>query len=253
MFQVTVIMKLLVVFAMCVLAASASVVEMIMDGNLVPNQDLEEKLYNSIFTGKYDSAVAQSLEHERQNKGSVIQNVVNNLIVDKRQNTIEYCYKLWVGKGQHILRKYFPLSFQLSMTGDFVKLVYRNYKLALKLSCYYYLNNERIAYGDGKNKDQDVISWKFITLWEDNRVYFKIYNTKYNQYLKMSSKIDCNARDRIAKGSNTADSTSEQWFLQPAMCVLAANTSIVEMIMDGNLAPNQDLGEKLYNGFSGHF
>ncbi|KAA2237146.1 hypothetical protein F0L68_41675, partial [Solihabitans fulvus] len=75
-------MKLLVVFAMCMLAASAGVVELSADTS---NQDLEEKLYNSILTGDYDSAVRQSLEYENQGKGSIIQNVVNNLIIDKRR------------------------------------------------------------------------------------------------------------------------------------------------------------------------
>ncbi|XP_028029505.1 low molecular 30 kDa lipoprotein PBMHP-12-like [Bombyx mandarina] len=216
MFQVTVTMKLLVVFAMCVLAASASVVEMIMDVNLAPNQDLEEKLYNSVLAGNYDSAVAQSLEYERQNKGSVIKNVVDDLIIDKRRNTMEYCYKLWVGNGQHIVRKYFPFNFRLIMAGKFVKLISRNYNLALKLGSTNNPSNERLAYGDGVDKHTQLVSWKFITLWENNRVYFKIHNTKYNQYLKMSSKTDCNNRDRLVYGGDTAYSISEQWFLQPA-------------------------------------
>ncbi|KAA2235487.1 hypothetical protein F0L68_41915, partial [Solihabitans fulvus] len=78
-------MKLLVVFAMCVLAASAGVVELSADSMSPSNQDLEDKLYNSILTGDYDSAVRKSLEYESQGQGSIVQNVVNNLIIDKRR------------------------------------------------------------------------------------------------------------------------------------------------------------------------
>ncbi|XP_028029509.1 low molecular mass 30 kDa lipoprotein 21G1-like [Bombyx mandarina] len=206
-------MKLLVVLAMCVLAANAGVVELSADSS---NQDLEEKLYNSILTGDYDSAVRQSLEYESQGKGSIVGNVTYNLIVDRRQNTMEYCYKLWVGNGEHIVRKYFPFNFRLIMAGNYVNLIYRNYKLALKLGSTTNPSNERIAYGDGADKHTEFVSWKFVTLWEDNRVYFKIHNTKYNQYLKLSSKTDSNTGDRLVYGDSTADSTSEQWFLQPA-------------------------------------
>ncbi|XP_012550539.1 low molecular mass 30 kDa lipoprotein 21G1 isoform X1 [Bombyx mori] len=208
-------MKFLVVFASCVLAVSAGVTEMSAGSMSSSNKELEEKLYNSILTGDYDSAVRQSLEYENQGKGSIIQNVVNNLIIDKSRNTMEYCYKLWVGNGQHIVRKYFPYNFRLIMAGNFVKLIYRNYNLALKLGPTLDPANERLAYGDGKEKNSDLISWKFITLWENNRVYFKIHNTKYNQYLKLSSTTDCNTQDRVIFGTNTADTTREQWFLQP--------------------------------------
>nr|P09338.1 RecName: Full=Low molecular mass lipoprotein PBMHPC-23; Flags: Precursor [Bombyx mori]CAA30437.1 unnamed protein product [Bombyx mori] len=210
-------MKFLVVFAVvraCVTPACAEMSAVSMSSS---NKELEEKLYNSILTGDYDSAVRQSLEYESQGKGSIIQNVVNNLIIDKRRNTMEYCYKLWVGNGQEIVRKYFPLNFRLIMAGNYVKIIYRNYNLALKLGSTTNPSNERIAYGDGVDKHTELVSWKFITLWENNRVYFKIHNTKYNQYLKMSTTTcNCNSRDRVVYGGNSADSTREQWFFQPA-------------------------------------
>ncbi|NP_001095199.1 low molecular mass 30 kDa lipoprotein 21G1 precursor [Bombyx mori] len=209
-------MKFVVVFASCVLAVSAGVTEMSAASMSSSNKELEEKLYNSILTGDYDSAVRQSLEYENQGKGSIIQNVVNNLIIDGSRNTMEYCYKLWVGNGQHIVRKYFPYNFRLIMAGNFVKLIYRNYNLALKLGPTLDPANERLAYGDGKEKNSDLISWKsHYLVGEQHSVLQDPPTLSYNQYLKLSSTTDCNTQDRIIFGTNTADTTREQWFLQP--------------------------------------
>ncbi|KAA2241277.1 hypothetical protein F0L68_41440, partial [Solihabitans fulvus] len=56
----------------------------------VPNDILEEQLYNSIVVADYDSAVEKSKHLYEEKKSEVITNVVNKLIRNNKMNCMEY-------------------------------------------------------------------------------------------------------------------------------------------------------------------
>ncbi|XP_028029441.1 low molecular mass 30 kDa lipoprotein 19G1 [Bombyx mandarina] len=181
----------------------------------VPNDILEEQLYNSVVVGDYDNAVEKSKHLYEESKCEVISNVVNKLIRNNKMNCMEYAYQLWLQGSKEIVRDCFPVEFRLIFAENAIKLMYKRDGLALTLSNDVQGNDGRRAYGDGKDKTSPRVSWKFIALWENNKVYFKILNTERNQYLVLGVGTNWNG-DHMAFGVNSVDSFRAQWYLQPA-------------------------------------
>ncbi|MCJ0326400.1 hypothetical protein JY784_20160, partial [Clostridioides difficile] len=181
----------------------------------VPNDILEEQLYNSVVVADYDSAVEKSKHLYEEKKSEVITNVVNKLIRNNKMNCMEYAYQLWLQGSKDIVRDCFPVEFRLIFAENAIKLMYKRDGLALTLSNDVQGDDGRPAYGDGKDKTSPRVSWKLIALWENNKVYFKILNTERNQYLVLGVGTNWNG-DHMAFGVNSVDSFRAQWYLQPA-------------------------------------
>ncbi|XP_028029512.1 low molecular mass 30 kDa lipoprotein 19G1-like [Bombyx mandarina] len=183
------------------------------NGTSVSDSKLEDDLYNSILVADYDNAVEKSKQIYEDKKSEVITNVVNKLIRNNKMNCMEYAYQLWMQGSKDIVRECFPVEFTLIFAENNIKLMYKRDGLALTLRDD--SNNDgRLAYGDGKDKTSPKVSWKFVPLWENNKVYFKIVNTQRNQYLTLSVKTTP-TQNHMAYGVNSVEGFKAQWTLQP--------------------------------------
>ena len=70
----------------------------------------------------------------------------------------------------------------------------------------------RLSYGDEEDKTSHLISWRMIPVWDNGKVYFKIVNTRRNQYLKLEVASDSVGVHK-AFGSDEDDTYSHQWYL----------------------------------------
>ncbi|XP_021206836.2 low molecular mass 30 kDa lipoprotein 19G1-like isoform X1 [Bombyx mori] len=193
------------VVVLCLFAAS-----LYADEGTAFNEILAEHLYNDVIIADYDSAVERSKLIYTDNKGELITNVVNNLIRNNKMNCMEYAYQLWMQGSEDIVRDCFPVEFTLILAENYVKLMYRRDGLAFTLS-----DNGGVAYGDSKDRTSSRVSWKFIPLWENNKVYFKIENTERKQNLALKVRTNRNG-DHMAYGVANFDGFRAQWYLVPA-------------------------------------
>ncbi|XP_028029516.1 low molecular mass 30 kDa lipoprotein 19G1-like [Bombyx mandarina] len=197
-----------VLIILCLSAAS-----LYADAAAVSNSTLKDELYNSILVADYDSAVERSRQIYADNNDDVITDVVNKLIRNNKMNCMEYAYQLWLQGSKDIVHDCFPVEFKLILAENNIKLMYKRDGLALTLGDSDI--NGRIAFGDGKDKTSPRVSWMFIPLWENDKVYFKILNTERNQYLTLG--VNPNGHGgHMDYGVNSVDSFRTQWYLQPA-------------------------------------
>ncbi|KAG6458850.1 microvitellogenin-like [Manduca sexta] len=177
-------------------------------------EGLNDQLYSAVVLGEYENAVTISLVLDKLSNGNVVKNVVDRLLRNSIRNTMEYSYKLWSCGGRHVVANHFPVEFRLILGEDVLKLVNKRDNLALKLGVDIDGDGDRGAWGDGKDKSSNRVSWKMIPIWEGNKTYFKIYNPDTNMYLK-SGIVDDNIGDRRCYGSSDADTNRHQWYLHP--------------------------------------
>ncbi|NP_001119728.2 hemolymph protein isoform X1 [Bombyx mori] len=207
-------MKFLVFFSTCVLGASAGLIDLDINILSAPTR-AETRLVDAITTADYNTAVSLILLLEKQSSGSIIEDTVNNLIRDGNRNVLEFAYKLWIGEGKEIVKHYFPVQFRQVLSESNVKIINKRDNLAIKLGAATDSDNDRIAYGDANDKSSENVSWKLIPLWENNRVYFKIYSVRRHQYLKLGTATD-GENDHSVYGDDRADTHRHQWYLKPA-------------------------------------
>ncbi|XP_028029416.1 microvitellogenin-like [Bombyx mandarina] len=214
-FRYAINMKTLAIFSLCVLAVSAGLIDIDIDILSAPTNVEVDRLYNSIVTGDIDRAVAQTLALEGLSRGAIIEDVVDRLIREKKRNTFDYAYKLWSSDGQDIVTQHFPIQFRLILAENHVKLINKRDNLAIKLGAAVDHENDRTAFGDANDKTTDNVGWRFVHLWDNKKVYFKIISIARNQFLKLGSAAD-DAGDHTAYGDNKANTFRHQWYLQPA-------------------------------------
>lgn len=171
----------------------------------------DRKLYNSVISADYDDATKRCEQLQSEPNGSyIIKNTVTELLNNAESNTINFSYKLWTTGHQNIVQSCFPLEFRLILDDKKdCKIINKHDDLYMTLSKDLDQNGDRDAYGD---EDDHKNSWKFMSSWESNRVYFKIFNPKYNQRLKMGDPVKDDER-RVFSSDDATDSTS-QWYLQ---------------------------------------
>lgn len=208
-------MKFLVVFSMCVLAVSGAALEVELDFLSGPVSAEEERLINSILTADFDTAFAQTLQLQRQSKENIIEDAVTKLVRGSKRNVLDYAYKLWFGEAKEIVKNHFPVQFRQILSESVVKIISKRDNLAIKLGQDLDAEKDRIAYGDANDKTSENVSWKFVPLWDNNRVYFKIVSVFRHQSLKVGTDADSQG-DHGTYGDDVADTHRHQWFLKPA-------------------------------------
>ncbi|KAG6451518.1 hypothetical protein O3G_MSEX007206 [Manduca sexta] len=165
--------------------------------------------------GDYKNAFDQTKQLINQGRSRLINEAVNKLVKNSIRNTMEYAYELWSRGEQNIVKDHFPIQFRMLLDENKVKLIFHRDNLAMKLGAAVDGSGDRIAYGDSEDKTSDKVSWKFVPLAEDNRVYFKIANVKNHQYLKLGVQEDGSGEHNVYGASET-DTPRHQFYLQPS-------------------------------------
>ncbi|XP_068623872.1 microvitellogenin-like [Battus philenor] len=176
--------------------------------------DFSEYLYKNISEANYDSAVQKSKVLDANGQGRLIGEVTGKLIERGDANVISYAYQLWNSNGQDIVENYFPLPFQFIFGKENIIIVNKEYNLAMKLDASADIYNDRLAWGDSKDKTSLNVKWNFVPLWKNNSVMFKILNNKYNLFLKLDAYTD-EYGDRKAWGSKNTNEERLEWTLRP--------------------------------------
>uniref|UniRef100_A0A2A4IYY5 Uncharacterized protein n=1 Tax=Heliothis virescens TaxID=7102 RepID=A0A2A4IYY5_HELVI len=172
---------------------------------------VKDHLYNNITAGSYDVAVELTKNMNNETGSPAIGEVVTRLIGDAKANVMTYAYKLWNSEDSQIIGKSFPAAFSRIFKGNAVTIVNNEYQQALKLDSNVGSNNAR---GDRSDKTSKKVSWKFLPMWENDNVVFKIYNMESNMYLKLDAQTD-SLGDRKALGSSNDDEINHQYFVEP--------------------------------------
>ncbi|XP_021207210.1 microvitellogenin [Bombyx mori] len=246
-------MKFLLVIPMCVLAAGGGLLDVDVDILSAPDKIEADNLYSSVITGDIDKAVVQTLALNLLSKGAIIEDVIARLIRDKKRNIFDYAYKLWNGEGKDVVKQHFPMQFRLIFAENHVKIINKRDNLAIKLSTEVDHQNDRSAFGDANEKTTDNVGWRFVHLWENNKVYFKIVSVARNQFLKLGTDAD-EAGDHIAYGADVANTFRHQWYLQPAkyeddLLFLIYNREFNQVLKLGRVVDN--MGDRRLYGHNG--
>lgn len=176
---------------------------------------LRDELYEKVTKGSYDNAVNITQSMKIKN-GETINEIVTKLIGAGSRNIMAYAYKLWHADAKDVVRNYFPTSFRLIFNEDNVKIINKQYYLALKLDANKDSYNDRLAWGDSSDKTSKRVSWNIIPVWDANSVTFKLYNVDCDMYLKLDYNED-NIGDRKAWGSNNSGEVRHRYYLEPVM------------------------------------
>lgn len=178
--------------------------------------ELGEPLYKAVNCRSYDVALKISQALQRSHNGEVIAETVKKLLANEPGNILAYGYKLWNAGLKQIVTDYFPKELKLILSKEHVKLINKRDGLALKLALEADYYNDKECQGDGKDKTSTKVSWKFVPVCDDDRMFFKIVNTDSNRYMKLEVKKD-SAGDHIAWGAVEADTDRHLWYLDPVM------------------------------------
>ncbi|XP_028031636.1 microvitellogenin-like [Bombyx mandarina] len=175
---------------------------------------INNHLYNLVTGGDYINAV-KIVSSLVNNQGyGVCRDFVSRLVSQGIKNAMSFAYKLWHEGHKDIVVDYFPSEFQLILDQKRIKLIGKHYNQALKLDANVDWYNDRLTWGDGKDYTSYRVSWRLISLWENNNVIFKIQNTEHNMYLKLDVNVDSYG-DRKTWGSNDSSEKRHTWFLYP--------------------------------------
>ncbi|NP_001036908.1 LSP-T protein precursor [Bombyx mori] len=211
-------MKTLAVLALCLVAASATPS---IDGDdrypIHAPSGYEDIVTNAIITRNYEAAASMTVQLKRRSSGRYITIIVNRLIRENKRNICDLAYKLWdyMDESQEIVKEYFPVIFRQIFSENSVKIINKRDNLAIKLGDALDSDNDRVAYGDANDKTSDNVAWKLIPLWDDNRVYFKIFSVHRNQIFEIRHTYLTVDNDHGVYGDDRADTHRHQWYLNP--------------------------------------
>nr|AFC87820.1 30K protein 22 [Bombyx mori] len=179
-------------------------------------QLLVDLLVKYVSTGDYDKAVTTTKFLKDDNVGFVIEELIDRLLHARESNMFAYADKLWSAGHHDIVNDFFPSEVKLITKQERVKIIGRHYNQALKLDSHLDWYNDRLAWGDSKDKTSHRMSWKLIPVWENNKLLYKIMNTEHTMYLKLDKSVD-GYGDRKAWGSNNSEEKRHLWKLTPVV------------------------------------
>ncbi|KAJ0175742.1 hypothetical protein K1T71_008901 [Dendrolimus kikuchii] len=177
--------------------------------------ELSEPLYKSVISRNYDVALTISRALHRSHNGKIIAEVVKKLLENNNGNVLAFGYKLKNGGLKQAFNDHFPKELKLILNKENIKLINKRDGLAVKLALEAEYNDKECL-GDSKDKTSSNVSWKFVSVCDDDRMFFKIVNTDSNRYMKLEVKND-QAGDHIAWGAIESDTDRHLWYLDPVM------------------------------------
>lgn len=177
---------------------------------------LEDELFQSLKNGKFNNARNLTKDLDNDNNNEVITKAIKKLIDTNVNDVMGYAYNLWNNGCKEIVSKYFPVSFKHIFNEDHVTIVNKEYNQALKLDPLTDKDNDRLALGDDSYISTEKVSWQIIPVWENNEVTFKLYNVKYNMFLKLDVNVDYYG-DRQAWGSTNSNEPRHRFVLEPSI------------------------------------
>lgn len=178
--------------------------------------DLSNYLYKNVVDGNYVDAILKSKKIDESGNSSLIFDVITKLLVEGNKNVMTYAYQLWHSNCMDIVTKYFPLVFQTILKEEHVVILNKKFNLALKLDYGTNSDENRLAWGDSKDKTSERVKWKFVPVLKGDCVVFKIRNYEHGLFLKLDS-ITNNVGDRQAWGSKDTSEERFEWYLNPIM------------------------------------
>ncbi|KAJ8711797.1 hypothetical protein PYW08_008751 [Mythimna loreyi] len=176
---------------------------------------LKDQIYQNVTEANYDTAVNLTKSMDTQGGYEAIIEVVTKLLRTGSTNVMAFAYKLWNSGGDEIVRNCFPGAIQSILKTEVVTIVNNQFQQALKLDANLDSYNDRLAWGDKSDKTSKRVNWKFIPIWENNNVVFKIYNLDCNMYLKLDVNTDSYG-DRQAWGSSNDNETRHKFYVEPS-------------------------------------
>uniref|UniRef100_A0A2A4JTT3 Uncharacterized protein n=1 Tax=Heliothis virescens TaxID=7102 RepID=A0A2A4JTT3_HELVI len=172
-------------------------------------------LYNNITNFNYAYAITATQSLANVADGHIINEVLTKLINDAPRSAMSYACKLWQGGARDVVCKHFPEPFQHILNEDPVTIANFKFRQPLKLDANKDSYNDRLAWGDNAcDLSSKRVSWKLISIWDNNVVTFKLYNIDCDMYLKLDANVD-NIGDRKAWGSYNSNETRHKYYLEP--------------------------------------
>ncbi|KAG6458848.1 low molecular mass 30 kDa lipoprotein 21G1 [Manduca sexta] len=175
---------------------------------------IDNRIYEAVGNRDYNNAVDLSMILEKFGTDKELTDVVNKLLYDRVSTTLEYAYKLWDYGGQKIVLKHFPVEFQMILNGESFQIENTMDTQALKTDASLDNDGDRNIWGDSRERSTNRMKWKMFPIWEENKLYFKIFNTGHQMYMKMGVKED-DIGDRNVYASSSSDTYRHQWYLHP--------------------------------------
>nr|AXY55009.1 microvitellogenin [Maruca vitrata] len=180
-----------------------------------PN-DSKVILRNYVLNSKFNDAVRLCKEFSFSNYSNTINDVVTELILQKNRKVMDFAYRLWNDGGQRVVAKYFPKIFEKVMNEKDVKIISKIRSQALKLAVDMDRDRDRMAWGDVSDKSSQRVKWRFMPIWRDGSVTFKLMNVDCGMFLKLAAYTD-SYKDREAWGAFGSSTNRHCWYLDPVM------------------------------------
>lgn len=181
-----------------------------------PYNILAKTLYDSILEGLYSNALSIT-KTLMQNNSKVVEEAVQSLLTTGVRNVISYAYTLWNYNQTDVVIRCFPKIFQSILDKRTIEIVNKQYELPLKMDINTDHYGDRFVWGDAVPVISPRLSWNFISIWEHNRVHFKIRNIYHNMFMKLDVRPD-RIGDRKAWGDSlNVPDRRLTWALEPIM------------------------------------
>ncbi|KPJ10718.1 Microvitellogenin [Papilio machaon] len=204
--------------------------------------DLCNYLYKNVVDGNYENAILKSKIINESGNGSLIFDVITKLLVEGNKNIMTYAYQLWHLNCKDIVTNYFPLAFQTILKEEYVVILNKKYNLALKLDAHTDSYNDRLAWGDGRDKTSERVKWKFAPVLKDDCILFKIMNKEHGLFLKLDVKPN-KVGDRPAWGGKNTSEERFEWILNPIMINYDLMFLIINKKYDQGLKMDSNMDE----------
>ncbi|CAB3244441.1 unnamed protein product [Arctia plantaginis] len=217
---------------------------------------LKDRLYKLVIDGEFDQAVALSSKLDKDGARDVLTATVQKLLEsNSAANTklMSFAYKLWNGEEKDIVRNNFPPAFKLIFGQENVTILNSGYVQVLKLDTQTDSYNDRLAWGDSNDRTSTRVSWRFVPVWENKEVTFKLFNAHYDMYLKLDASTD-DIGDRQAWGSKNSGEERHRFYLEPTSKSGSLTFYIINFQFKQGLklvAQKDSYGDRLLMGHNG--